>query len=200
MIIEYITGQIVKIFPNYIVVLTAGGIGYAVYIELQNTNTKENDAITLWTDYRVATDNTIKIYGFLDHNSLLCFRMLCKINRVGPKLAHKIIHHLGIAQFYHALYQQDIDIIKSIPGVGAMTAKSILLESATMLKDQLDTKETTNKKKTSTVHDSLQQTLLNMGYDQNHIQSVDFRKIDTHEPFDKQLIHALSLLSPFFSE
>jgi Holliday junction resolvasome RuvABC DNA-binding subunit len=205
MIIEYIIGRIIKIFFQYIVLLTQGGVGYVVYIELSHI-AKEGDEISVWTDYRIATDNSIKIYGFLEKNSLSCFKMLCKINRVGPKLASKIIHFLGVGKLYHALHQQDMETIKGIPGVGAMTAKSILLEAATVLKDQLDTKDaaphakSSKNSKKSIPHDLLQQTLLNMGYDQYQVQSLAMSSIDPQETFDRQLIHALSLLSPFFSD
>ena len=136
--IDQISGKIISINDNY-VVLAVGGLGIKVNISANFASklVKEN-LITLVTYLNVRED-ALDLYGFKNDSERNLFLMLISISGIGPKLAVSILSGVELEKLKSNILSGDIKSLTSIPGVGAKTAKRIIIE----LKDKLSKTTTT---------------------------------------------------------
>tara|TARA_B100000886_G_scaffold52141_1_gene32034 strand:+ start:733 stop:1323 length:591 start_codon:yes stop_codon:yes gene_type:complete len=137
--IDQISGKIISSNDNY-VVLAVGGLGIKVNITATLASKLVNeDLITLITYLNVRED-ALDLYGFKNDSERDLFLMLISISGIGPKLAVSILSGVELEELKSNILSGDIKSLTSIPGVGAKTAKRIIIE----LKDKLS-KTTTTK-------------------------------------------------------
>ena len=136
--IDQISGKIISINDNY-VVLGVGGLGIKVNISANFASKLVNkDLITLVTYLNVRED-ALDLYGFKNDSERNLFLMLISISGIGPKLAVSILSGVELDELKSNILSGDIKSLTSIPGVGAKTAKRIIIE----LKDKLSKTTTT---------------------------------------------------------
>ena len=136
--IDQISGKIISINDNY-VVLAVGGLGIKVNISATFASKMVNeDFITLVTYLNVRED-ALDLYGFKNDSERNLFLMLISISGIGPKLAVSILSGVELEELKSNILSGDIKSLTSIPGVGAKTAKRIIIE----LKDKLSNTTTT---------------------------------------------------------
>ena len=136
--IDQISGKIISINDNY-VVLGVGGLGIKVNISANFASKLVNkDLITLVTYLNVRED-ALDLYGFKNDSERNLFLMLISISGIGPKLAVSILSGVELDELKSNIISGDIKSLTSIPGVGAKTAKRIIIE----LKDKLSKTTTT---------------------------------------------------------
>ena len=75
------------------------------------------------------------LYGFANKIERKLFRLLIKVNGVGPKLALAILSNMSADQFVSCVRHDDITAIVKIPGVGKKTAERLLIEMRDRLKN-----------------------------------------------------------------
>jgi Holliday junction DNA helicase RuvA len=136
--IDQISGKIISINDNY-VVLEVGGLGIKVNISANFASKLViEDLITLVTYLNVRED-ALDLYGFKNDSERNLFLMLISISGIGPKLAVSILSGVELDELKLNILSGDIKSLTSIPGVGAKTAKRIIIE----LKDKLSKTTTT---------------------------------------------------------
>jgi len=136
--IDQISGKVISINDNY-VVLAVGGLGIKVNISANFASKLVNeDLITLITYLNVRED-ALDLYGFKNDSERNLFLMLIAISGIGPKLAVSILSGAELEKLKSNILSGDIKSLTSIPGVGAKTAKRIIIE----LKDKLSKTTTT---------------------------------------------------------
>ena len=136
--IDQISGKIISSNDNY-VVLAVGGLGIKVNITATLASKLVNeDLITLITYLNVRED-ALDLYGFKNDSERNLFLMLISISGIGPKLAVSILSGVELEELKSNILSGDIKSLTSIPGVGAKTAKRIIIE----LKDKLSKTTTT---------------------------------------------------------
>ncbi len=128
-----IKGQLVEVVEN-VVLLDASGVAYE--IELTSTALARLPArdheLILYTHLVVREDAQL-LYGFASRDERNLFRVLIRINGVGPKLAVKLISSIDLHDLAVAVHNNDVAMLMRIPGVGRKTAERLLIE----LKDKL---------------------------------------------------------------
>ena len=128
-----LTGKIQLLTPPHIM-LELSGIGYEIELPLSTFCQLKNDqTITLWTHLTVREDAHL-LYGFIDANDKTLFRILLKVNGVGPKLALGILSSMSAGMLIQSIEMQDIATLTRIPGVGKKTAERLVIE----LRDRLN--------------------------------------------------------------
>jgi Holliday junction DNA helicase RuvA len=85
--------------------------------------------VTLHTHFAVREDAQ-SLYGFASRLDRNLFRLLIKVNGVGPKLAVGILSGLDAQQFIRCVEARDINALVKLPGVGKKTAERLLIEMA----------------------------------------------------------------------
>ena len=89
--IGWISGQFVSLSDS-MVLINVGGIGY----EIDCTNStcrgmpEFGETVTIFTHMQTREDGQY-LFGFLEKSERDCFRMLIRINGVGPRLAMGIL-------------------------------------------------------------------------------------------------------------
>jgi len=113
-----------------------GGVGYEIEVPLTAYYKlpESGQAITLHTHFVVREDAQL-LYGFLDKAERELFRVLIKVNGVGPKMALAILSGIEGAEFVRCVQNHDINTLIKLPGVGRKTAERLLVEMQDRLKD-----------------------------------------------------------------
>ena len=136
--IDQISGKIISINENY-VVLAVGGFGIKVNISAAFASKLVNEDLITLVTYLNVREDALDLYGFKNESERNLFLMLISISGIGPKLAVSILSGVEIEELKSNILSGDIKSLTSIPGVGAKTAKRIIIE----LKDKLSMTTTT---------------------------------------------------------
>ena len=113
--------------PEYII-LDVGGVGYKVFVTPETlAHTPENQEVTLWTHLSVR-ETALDLYGFLNLPDLRFFELLIGISGVGPKSALSILSLADVPTLTSAISQGDTSYLTKVSGIGAKSAKKIVLE------------------------------------------------------------------------
>lgn len=173
--ISYIKGNLeAKNLDN--VIIDVGGIGYKIFMSIKSMNTLGDigKEVKIYTYMRVREDD-ISLYGFCTNEELKMFEQLLGVSGVGAKLALSILSNISPSSFALAIITDDINTIKSLPGIGAKSAQRIILELKDKMKTQdaietefIPTKIEIKDDKTKDAIDALQV----LGYAKKDIDSV----------------------------
>ncbi|MEI6895559.1 MAG: Holliday junction branch migration protein RuvA [Colwellia sp.] len=128
-------GTLVEKFAPEILIECAG-VGYEVTMPMTSIYALpelEQQAL-IYTHFVVREDAQL-LYGFANKVERKLFRLLIKVNGVGPKLALAILSNMSADQFVSCVRHDDINAIVKIPGVGKKTAERLLIEMRDRLKD-----------------------------------------------------------------
>ena len=128
----YLTGKIALIDAN-LAVVDCGGVGYACHASNYTlAQLKLGQEQRLYTHCNVKED-AFDIYGFSTRDELRLFEQLTDVTGVGPASALAILSVLSPDQLTLAVMTGDEKSITRAKGVGAKSAKRIILE----LKDRI---------------------------------------------------------------
>lgn len=131
--IAQLTGGIVFTGERY-VVLDVGGVGYKVYLSMENLRlvAKEKGKVRLWTHLAVRED-AMDLYGFIEKSELEFFELLIGISGIGPRSALGILSIAPVENIKKAVSSGDGSYLTKVSGIGRKTAEKIILE----LRDKL---------------------------------------------------------------
>ena len=126
--IDQIQGIILKKTPAYSV-LETGGVGLKV---LSTINTLEampaRGEKALLLTYLHVRDDVLDLYGFYTAKERETFLQLIGISGIGPKLALTILSGIIPDKLRDRVIAGDVAALTAVPGVGAKTAKRIIVE------------------------------------------------------------------------
>ena len=163
--IGYLTGKILEREPGR-VLLDVGGVGYelAVPVSTFAALSGENEApVSLHVHTRVRED-AIDLYGFLTRPEKDLFEHLIAVNKVGPKVAIRILSGLSVEEIVAAIRGRNIVILSSIPGVGAKTAERIVLDLKGKVEGLAGEDESAVSSADGGMRQDLLSALVNLGY------------------------------------
>ncbi len=128
-------GELIEKLPPEILI-ECGGIGYEVTMPMTSIYAlpELNEQATIFTHFVVREDAQL-LYGFANKTERKLFRLLIKVNGVGPKLGLAILSGMSAEQFVSCVVHDDLSTIVKIPGVGKKTAERLLIEMRDRLKD-----------------------------------------------------------------
>ncbi|MEW6991315.1 Holliday junction branch migration protein RuvA [Colwelliaceae bacterium 6441] len=123
-----------KIAPE--VLIECHGIGYEVTMPMTSIYAlpEVNQEAIIYTHFVVREDAQL-LYGFANKVERKLFRLVIKVNGVGPKLGLAILSSMSADQFVSCVSHDDLSTIVKIPGVGKKTAERLLIEMRDRLKD-----------------------------------------------------------------
>ena len=134
----YIRGSLEVKTKGYIVI-DVNGIGYKIFMsESSISKLGEIGEIIKVHTYLKVKEDEMSLYGFNTNEELRMFELLLTVSGIGAKSAINILSNITPSSFALAVITNDINKIKSLPGIGQKGAQRIILE----LKDKLNTKET----------------------------------------------------------
>tara|TARA_B110000467_G_C18255269_1_gene442957 strand:- start:351 stop:992 length:642 start_codon:yes stop_codon:yes gene_type:complete len=134
-VIGRLRGTLIEKIPPEILIECAG-VGYEVTMPMTSIYVLPELAqqAIIYTHFVVREDAQL-LYGFANKTERKLFRLLIKVNGVGPKLALAVLSAMSADQFVSCVRHDDVSGIVKIPGVGKKTAERLLIEMRDRLKD-----------------------------------------------------------------
>lgn len=132
--IATLTGTLREKTPPTLLIETPGGVGFEVWVPMSTFYTlpATGETVRLVT-HHVVRDDEQQLFGFATRAERDAFRLLIRINGVGPRIALALLSHLTVSELKGAVAEQQSARLVKIPGIGKKTAERLLLE----LKDKL---------------------------------------------------------------
>lgn len=129
----YIKGSL-EVKTNGYIVIDVNGIGYKIFMSETAINKLGaiGEIIKIHT-YVMVREDDISIYGFNTNEELRMFELLLSVSGIGAKSALVILSNVSVSSFALAIINNDINLLKKLPGIGLKTAQRVILE----LKDKL---------------------------------------------------------------
>ena len=153
--LSYIIGEVAEISADTVVVEN-NGIGFNIKTSAMTIDSLPpvGDMVRIYT-YLPVREDAMQIFGFLSKDELEVFKLLLNVNGIGPKGALGILSAISTDDLRFAVLSDDVNLIKSCPGVGAKTAQKLIIE----LKDKLRLEDAfemavNNNNKKNTVQDN----------------------------------------------
>ena len=126
--IAWIEGVLREKEPTRIV-LDVSGVGYELLISLATFGELPDVDKTAALHVRtVVREDALLLYGFASPLEKAIFDLLCRANRVGPKLAQTVLSGIEPARVLHALAEKDHALLCRAPGVGKKLAERMAVE------------------------------------------------------------------------
>jgi Holliday junction DNA helicase RuvA len=129
---EYIKGKLIESSPAH-AVIEANGIGYFLNISLNTySHISGKSEVTMCVHENIREDAFL-LFGFFDKAERELFRHLISVSGVGANTARMMLSSMSPAELNTAIVTGNLDLLKSVKGIGLKTAQRILVE----LKDKL---------------------------------------------------------------
>lgn len=132
--IGHLRGVLLEKHPPWLL-LETGGVGYeleapmTVFYDLA----APGETVSLYTHF-VVRDDAQLLFAFASRYERELFRVLIRVNGVGPKMALAILSGIEAAHLPRCVSDQDVAALTRVPGVGRKTAERLLVE----LRDRLE--------------------------------------------------------------
>ena len=117
-------------------IINIGGIRFKIHITVATYEVlpKKGDSVDILTHLHVKED-ILDLYGFKDGDERELFFNLNLISGIGPRSAMNILSGTNPMEFKSRIIDGDVKSLTVIPGIGAKTAKRIIVE----LKEKFET-------------------------------------------------------------
>ena len=164
--LAYISGRVVYINNGEMIIKTPSGIGYLVFVNA-GKRYMVNENVDLFLYQSIREDASI-LFGFDTVDDRIWLEKLLKVSGVGPKMAATIIHSIGWSSLAECIRFADADKLSSVKGLGAKTAKKIILEiqGSTLDLQDLDRMSSNSLNQYSV---DFSDTLIGLGYKRGEI-------------------------------
>ncbi|MEG1915470.1 MAG: Holliday junction branch migration protein RuvA [Muribaculaceae bacterium] len=130
--LEYIQGNIAELTPTF-VVLDNNGMGYMINITLNTyTQLQSKDSAKIYL-YEAIREDAFILYGFTAKRERELFVLLISVSGVGASIARMILSSLPVAELEQTIAIGNVNLLKSVKGIGAKTAQRIIVD----LKDKI---------------------------------------------------------------
>ncbi|RKD91921.1 Holliday junction branch migration protein RuvA [Mangrovibacterium diazotrophicum] len=129
---EYISGKITGLTPAN-AVIEAGSIGYFIHISLNTYSAINGKQSVILYLHQVVREDAHLLYGFADQAERELFRLLISVNGIGSSTALMMLSSLTPDEIKRAILEENVNLLKSIKGIGAKTAQRVIID----LKDKI---------------------------------------------------------------
>jgi holliday junction DNA helicase RuvA len=125
--IDYIKGTITQRTPAFITIET-GGVGYFINISLTTFSRLESKTDVKILVHEVIREDAHQLYGFADKEERDIFRQLISVTGVGASTARMMLSSLTPPEIEKSIISSDVDLLKSVKGIGLKTAQRIIVD------------------------------------------------------------------------
>lgn len=179
--LAYLEGRVLERTENSCVLVTAGGIGYEIFLPEHALAglPAQGGSAAFYTSFIVREDAQ-ELFGFPSWDERQTFNLLTGINRVGARTALSILSRYRPDDLRRIVADDDAAALTQVSGIGKKTAQQIFLELKYKLKGNAPVSFTSVAGRPSVYKDALT-GLANLGYDEDTAGQV-LRKVLENEP------------------
>jgi Holliday junction DNA helicase RuvA len=121
-------GELVKKLPN-LVIVECNGVGYECSISLSTyAALPEPGECVLLQVETLLRENDLSLLGFATPHEREAYRLLVKVDGIGPKLALATLGAMPLDELIQGIRGRDVKALTRIPGIGKKTAEKICFE------------------------------------------------------------------------
>ena len=121
-------GELIQKTTNAALV-ECGGVGYACSISLTTYGLLPDEGAEVILHVEtLLRENDLSLLGFASTQERNLYRLLVKVDGVGPKLALAALGTLPIEELINAIRGRDVKTLTRIPGVGKKSAEKLCFE------------------------------------------------------------------------
>ena len=125
--ITHIRWKLVEKNPTF-VIIECNGVGYFLHISLHTySKIPDVEAVKLFTYFSVKEDSQT-LFGFSDKIEREIFKLLISVSGVGTSIARTMLSSMSPDQIQQAIASEDVATIQSVKGIGAKTAKRVIID------------------------------------------------------------------------
>jgi holliday junction DNA helicase RuvA len=170
--ISYLKGTIAFKSPTYLII-DVNGVGYHVNISLNTYSQVEKmpEVVKIHTVFQVKEDSHT-LYGFAEETERSLFLQLISVKGVGPSTAQIVLSSMSAEELRAAIVGENVIAIQKVKGIGAKTAKQIILDlKDKMLKDGGENILTFSSQN-NTLRDEALSALVALGFPKINVQKA----------------------------
>lgn len=132
--IAYLEGTILRRDEESCVLLTAGGVGYQVQLTTSGLASLAGggESVRLFI-HTLVREDALLLYGFSSWEERQAFVTLLGAPKLGPRTALAMLGCYDPSELAACIAREDVAALTRVPGIGAKTARRLLLD----LKDKL---------------------------------------------------------------
>jgi Holliday junction DNA helicase RuvA len=151
------------------VLINVHGLCYEVEVPISTAFAmpEKGEVIQLYTHFVVREDAQL-LFGFLHKRDRDMFRVLIKVNGVGPKMGITILSGLDGKALARCVADDDISTLVKLPGIGKKTAERLLIELRDKVKalvaDEGGSKSQVDLIESASIEDEAESALVALGY------------------------------------
>lgn len=167
---EYIQGTLAEVSPAYAIVET-GNIGYFINISLHTFSNISGKKEVKLLIHQIVRDDARLFFGFADKHEREIFRMLISVSGIGANTARMMLSTLSPAELSKAIMEADVNLLKSIKGIGVKSAQRVVVD----LKDKVGTSGDASeifKEESNTLKEESLSALVMLGFSKASVQKV----------------------------
>jgi Holliday junction DNA helicase RuvA len=181
-----VKGRIIDRGPNTLVVETASGVGYEMFVP--SSAAGDSGEAFFWVHTQVREDQ-LTLFGFLEKDELALFRKLISVSGIGPKVALAIISAAPTEKIKHSIMSGDPNLLASVSGVGRKTAEKAIVE----LKNKLGP-VVMGTGGTFGENDEVQAALCSLGFTQKEAAEAVLKLSDEAKTVNEKIKMALKMV------
>ena len=127
--IAYLEGRLMETWDNSCLLVTAGGVGYAVALPAHTLAAlpPKGEPVSLFTSLAVRED-ALELYGFSSFEERQTFDVLVSISKVGARTALGILSVFRPDDLRRIVLEEDVLALTRVSGIGKKTAQHVFLE------------------------------------------------------------------------
>ena len=169
--LAYIEGRLLERAENSCVLVTAGGVGYEIFLPEHALASlpAQGGMASFFTSFIVREDAQ-ELFGFPSWDERQTFVLLRGINRVGARTALAILSQYRPDDLRRIVAEDDANALTRVPGIGKKTAQQIFLELKYKLKPgdgPISLSAPSASAPANTVYRDALTGLANLGYDED---------------------------------
>ena len=129
-----LTGVLIELNPPELII-DVQGVGYEVMAPMTTIYQLPlvGNLVKLYI-YQVIREDAILLFGFLDLQDKSMFKLLLKVNGIGPKIALAILSAQTCQEIVEHVTAENARALSAVPGIGKKTAERVIIE----LKDKIE--------------------------------------------------------------
>ena len=187
-------GELIQKLPNLALVECAG-VGYSAAISLSTYGLlpEAGSPVVLHTELLVR-ENEISLLGFSSTQERELYRMLVKVDGVGPKLALAALGALSLEDLVRAIRSRDVKVLVRIPGVGNKTAEKMCFELSEKMGGLTGLDGLSGVATSDPWEESLRSALTNLGFKEDSVLPVVSELRGSKPPLAEAIRQALKAL------